>query len=125
MGYLKKLHKPYECLQSRSDESAMKKAHDGNKFVISQIDYVGGLEFDAVVIIGVDGGRVPPSNTGEGDAYHVISYAWHSRMYVAVTRARYAVAMYGDMSKGISNLLYLSIVGGSLKYFGPDINGLR
>lgn len=125
MGYLKKLHKPYECLQSRSDESAMKKAHDGNKFVISQIDYVGGLEFDAVVIIGVDGGRVPPSNTGEGDAYHVISYAWHSRMYVAVTRARYAVAMYGDMSRGISNLLYLSIVGGSLKYFGPDINGLR
>ena len=120
--YLKSLHKPYECLQSRSDEAAMRRAREGNKFIVSQIDYVGGLEFDAVVIIGVDQGRVPPSKSNEGDAYHVISYAWHSRMYVAVTRARYAIAMYGDMSMGRSNLLYSSIANNLLKYSGPDIN---
>lgn len=123
--YLKSLHKPYECLQSRSDEAAMKRAHEGNKFVVSQIDYVGGLEFDAVVIVGVDEGRVPPSKKDDGEAYHVISYAWHSRMYVAVTRARYAVKMCGEMSRGASNLLYSSIISETVKYSGPNINAVE
>lgn len=101
----------------------MKKAREGNKFVVSQIDYVGGLEFDAVVIIGVDTGRVPPSRAKDSDAYHVVSYAWHSRMYVAVTRAKYAVKLLGDMSRGASELLYSSILSNSVEYEGPSILG--
>ena len=123
--YLKALHKPYESLQSRSDESAMKKARTGNKFVVSQIDYVGGLEFDAVIIVGVDEGRVPPSPNSEKEAYHVLSYAWHSRMYVAVTRAKYAVQMFGEISRGPSTLLYSSIMSEVVKYSGPDLNGIE
>lgn len=119
--YLELHHKPFELLQSRSDESAMNKALEGNKFVVSQIDYVGGLEFDAVVIIGVDDGRVPPTKSASSEAYHVISYAWHSRMYVAVTRAKYAVKILGDMSRGASPLLYTSILSGSIEYDGPSI----
>ena len=99
----------------------MRKAQEGNKFVLSQIDYVGGLEFDAVVIIGVDEGRVPPAKTSQTEAYHVISYAWHSRMYVAVTRAKYAVKILGDQSRGASPLLYSSILSQSVDYDGPSI----
>lgn len=120
-NYLELHNKSFVILQSRSDEKAMKKAQDGNKFVISQIDYVGGLEFDAVVIIGVDEGRVPPAKSSQIDAYHVISYAWYSRMYVAVTRAKYAVEILGDMSRGASSLLYSSILSGSVNYEGPSI----
>lgn len=119
--YLKAHNKPFEILESRSDEQAMKKAQEGNKFVLSQIDYVGGLEFDAVVIIGVDEGRVPPAKTSQTDAYHVISYAWHSKMYVAVTRAKYAVKILGDQSRGASPLLYSSILSQSVDYDGPSI----
>lgn len=119
--YMSLLHKPFESLQSRSDERAMKKAQEGNKFIVSQIDYVGGLEFDAVIIIGVDDGRVPPSKNANSDAYHVISYAWHSKMYVAVTRAKYTVRMFGDISRGPSTLLYSSIYGKIVEYIGPDI----
>ena len=79
------------------------------------------MEFEAVVIIGVDDGRVPPSKLSKNEAYHVISYAWHSRMYVAVTRARYAIKMIGDMSRGASPLLYSSILTDSVKYTGPSI----
>ena len=119
--YLEAHNKPFEILQSRSDELAMRKAQEGNKFVLSQIDYVGGLEFDAVVIIGVDEGRVPPAKTSQTEAYHVISYAWHSRMYVAVTRAKYAVKILGDQSRGASPLLYSSILSQNVDYDGPSI----
>lgn len=119
--YMEAHNKSFEILQSRSDEQAMKKAQDGNKFVLSQIEYVGGLEFDAVVIIGVDDGRVPPIKTSQTEAYHVITYAWHSRMYVAVTRAKYAVKILGDQSRGASTLLYSSILSQSVEYEGPSI----
>lgn len=119
--YMESHNKPFEILQSRSDERAMRKAQKGNKFVLSQIDYVGGLEFDAVVIIGVDEGRVPPTKTSQTEAYHVISYAWHSRMYVAVTRAKYTVKILGDQSRGVSPLLYTSILSNSVDYDGPSI----
>ncbi len=119
--YLTTHNKPFETLNSRSDERAMKKAKDGNKFVLSQIDYVGGLEFDAVIIIGVDEGRVPPAKSTLNEAYHVISYAWHSRMYVAVTRAKFAIKMLGDQSRGASPLLYSSILNKSVDYSGPTI----
>ena len=121
--YLKIRNKPFVILQSRSDDQAIKKAKEGNKFVISQIDFVGGLEFEAVVIIGVDEGRVPPAKSNKNEAYHVISYAWHSRMYVAVTRAKYAIKIIGDMSRGASQLLYNSILSESVKYTGPSIDG--
>lgn len=119
--YFEAHNKPFEILLSRSDERAMKKAQEGNKFVLSQIDYVGGLEFDAVVIIGVDEGRVPPAKTSQTEAYHVISYAWHSKMYVAVTRAKYAVKILGDQSRGASPLLYSSIFSQCVYYDGPSI----
>lgn len=119
--YLELHNKPFEILQSRSDEQAMKKAQDSNKFVLSQIDYVGGLEFEAVVIIGVDEGRVPPMKSASTESYHVISYAWHSRMYVAVTRAKYAVKIIGDRSRGASPLLYTSILSQGIDYDGPSI----
>lgn len=119
--YLEEHNKPFVILQSRSDEQAMKKAQEGNKFVLSQIDYVGGLEFEAVVILGVDEGRVPPTKTSQTEAYHVISYAWHSRMYVAVTRAKYAVKIFGDQSRGACPLLYSSILSQSINYKGPSI----
>lgn len=119
--YLQAHNKPFEILQSRSDERAMRKAQEGNKFVLSQIDYVGGLEFDSVIIIGVDDGRVPPIRTPQTEAYHVINYAWHSKMYVAVTRAKYAIKILGDQSRGACPLLYSSILSQSIDYKGPSI----
>lgn len=57
------------------------------RFLIAGIDYVGGLEFDGVIIVGVDKGRVPPVvSDNYTESSHFLNYAWHNRMYVAVTR---------------------------------------
>ena len=81
-------------------------ALNSHSFVLGDIDLVGGLEFDAVFIIGVDKGRVPPEDSTSSD---FVKYAWHNRMYVAVTRAKYAVKIWGNVNKGDSSVLQSAI----------------
>ncbi len=104
--YAEKYNKPFVTLQSRADINAVKRAKTSNKYVIGGIDYIGGLEFDVVIIIGADQGRIPP-NAAPG-SMHVLRYAWYNRLYVAITRAKYAVTIIGD-SSGISPLLESSL----------------
>ena len=108
-SYAKSSHKAFEVLKSRSDSKTIRMAFEGNKYILGGIDYVGGLEFEAVVIIGVDEGRVPPSKSINGDASHFMNYAWYNRMYVAVTRAKYAILLLGVQGRGRSSLLESSI----------------
>jgi superfamily I DNA/RNA helicase len=99
-------HKPCEIIKSRGDSNSISEAFTSQKFVLGGIDYVGGLEFDAVIIIGVDNDRVPPKNNDEiKDSFHFMNYAWHNRMYVAVTRAKYALILIGNKTRGISPIL--------------------
>jgi superfamily I DNA/RNA helicase len=101
--YASSINKPFELLKSRGDLSAIKSAQISNRFVVAGIDYVGGLEFDGVIIIGVDKGRVPPNNSENYmESYHFLNYAWHNRMYVAITRAKYALILLGEKTRGIS-----------------------
>lgn len=101
----KKCNKPYEKLESRNDKRAIEKAIYGNKYVLGGIDLIGGLEFDALFLIGVDKSRVPPMNDSSLGASHILDYAWHNRMYVAVTRAKYSVTLVGNKAAGNSPLL--------------------
>lgn len=105
LKYLKNCNKPFVEIQSRNDFHSLEKAKNGNKFVVCGIDYVGGLEFDVVFILGVDKGRVPPEGNENGEHYQFNNYAWHNRMYVAISRAKYYVAIYGNSSNGISSVL--------------------
>lgn len=108
-GYAKKMNKPFEVLKSRGDIEVLKTAIKTNRFVLSHIDYVGGLEFDAVVICGADKKRVPPTDENENESFHFLNYAWHNRMYVAITRAKYSVYLQGERARGISKLLEKAI----------------
>lgn len=107
--YAHDYNKPFEKLKSRSDINSVKKATLGNKFVIGGIDNIGGLEFDALILIGVDKDRVPPAKNDGAEAYHFLDYAWHNRMYVAITRAKYSVTILGNRSRGVSSLMEMSI----------------
>ena len=102
LKYLKNCNKPFVEIQSRNDFHTIRKAKAGNKFVISGIDYVGGLEFDVVFILGVDKSRVPPENDEKGEQYQFTSFAWHNKMYVSISRAKYYVAIYGNKFNGVS-----------------------
>lgn len=98
--------RPVETLKQRNDEELAKRAKVTSRFVLSLPDYVGGLEFDGVVLVGVDEGRVPPtliSQRSESKAY--MTYSAHNRLYVAVSRARYRVVIMGTKERGASTLL--------------------
>ena len=101
-------HIPYECLTSRCDINTVNRAVLSNKYVFAGIDYVGGLEFESVIIVGVDKGRVPPDSNENEESNHILSYAWHNRMYVAITRAKYSVTLLGNSITGGSPLLELA-----------------
>ncbi len=99
--------KPFELLVRRGDYSTITKAEKQNRYVVGYMDYIGGLEFDAVVIVGVDKGRVPQVTSTESRIYQ--NYEWHNRMYVAITRAKYAVVILGNKSRTPSTLLQNAI----------------
>lgn len=100
-------NKPFEQLVRRGDYSIITKAIRQNKYVVGFIDYIGGLEFDGVIIVGVDKGRVPQITSSESRIYQ--NYEWHNRMYVAITRAKYAVVILGNKSRTPSSLLQNAI----------------
>lgn len=97
--------KSVEIIKSRGDLDAVNRARQGKKYVLSAPEFVGGLEFSGVVLVGVDGGRVPPLSSGAGESQAFLNYAAHQRLYVAITRAKYRVEILGTRSRGISPTL--------------------
>lgn len=109
-------NKPVEILTRRGDIEVVRRAQRAGRFVLCTPDYVGGLEFSGVVLVGVDQGRVPPSellaNTGSAA---FLSFQAHSRLYVAITRARYRVEILGSAERGPSALLKSAIQSKSIE----------
>ncbi len=109
-------NKPHILLKKRGDVEAVREAAQDGRFVFGHADYVGGLEFNAVVIVGADKGRLPPSNViQEQDSRNFLTYASHNRLYVAISRARYRVEVLGERSRGPSELLKPALESGLLE----------
>jgi hypothetical protein len=99
-------NRPVEVIKERGDIEVQRRAQQAGRFVLGLADYVGGLEFDAVVLVGVDIGRVPPARAGAtSGSVNFLSYAAHNKLYVAITRARYRVVILGTKERGPSRLL--------------------
>lgn len=107
--YARKTNKSVEILKRRGDVGLIKKAEKNNRFVVGGIDFVGGLEFDVVIICGVDKGRVPANSNSSSETRHFIKYAWHNRLYVAISRAKYIINLIGLESTGESEMLKSAI----------------
>lgn len=95
------LKKPITKITKRGDLAAIKEASQKNTYIFAMADYVGGLEFSAVIIVGVDSDRVPPKTAAVNiSSKNFQNYMAHNRLYVAVTRARNYVIIIGEkMSK--------------------------
>lgn len=106
---LSKTHKPLEVIENRGDILAKARATKANKYIIAGVDYVGGLEFDYAILIGVDDSRVPPRVTQKRTDFYFSSYAWHKKIYVALTRAKYGVFILGEASQGFSQIFESAI----------------
>ena len=83
---------------------------------MSAPDYVGGLEFDGVVLVGVDEGRVPPSAAvATEESRHFLSFSWHNRLYVAITRAKYRLELLYLGERGPSAIIANAIQAGLIE----------
>lgn len=100
------LNKPVEVIKSRGDLEAVNRARQAGRFVLTAPEFVGGLEFSGALLVGVDGGRVPPKEgTSFNDSQNFLSYASHQRVYVALTRARFRIEILGTKARGISSIM--------------------
>lgn len=98
-------NKSCEIILRRGDSVSQKKAERGGKYLVAGIDYVGGLEFDGVVIVGCDKGNFPASDDRTANTRHFIKHASYNRLYVAITRAKYGLKIIGSASRGVSEIL--------------------
>lgn len=108
--------RPLKQLVKRGDIAAVDQAAAAGMYVVGHADYVGGLEFAAVVLVGIDDGRVPPVQGTQAEAArHFLTYAAHNRLYVAVTRAKYRVEVLGEAARGISRILAPAVQAGLIQ----------
>jgi len=116
--FAKSSRKPVEVVKSRGDLEAVNRARTSGRFVLSAPEFVGGLEFAGVVLVGVDGGRVPPKGSGLEfePSQNFLNYAAHQRLYVAITRARFRVEILGNKAREISEILRSGVAAGLLDY---------
>lgn len=113
--YASQSNKPVEFVTRRGDTDVVSRAERSGRFVIGLADFVGGLEFDGVVLSGVDEGRLPPArSTTSSESINFLSYSAHNRLYVAITRARYRVIILGSKERGPSRLLAPALASKSI-----------
>lgn len=113
--YAKARNKPALLLTKRGDAAAVGTARESAQWILGHADFVGGLEFQGVIVVGVDGGRVPPTTDKDNfSSKSFLSYVSHNRLYVAVSRARYRVEFLGEKARGPSRLLATAVESGLL-----------
>jgi superfamily I DNA/RNA helicase len=76
-------------------------------------DNCGGLEFDAVILVGVDEGTVPPSVNGlSPHGYLSVEEEAYKELYTSVTRAKYRLILVTNSRRGLSPLIRPSLGSG-------------
>jgi hypothetical protein len=103
---LNETNKRYVQILHRGDIEALQRGAKEGAIILSHPDYVGGLEFMGVLIVGVDEGRVPPSDgVIQEESKHFLEFKACNRLYVAISRARLAVEMFYNSERGTSSLM--------------------
>lgn len=92
-----------------------KDERDPNKLTLSSPYSINGLEFQGVILIGVDDGRVPQTFGTSDISKHYIMYSAYNMLYLAISRARYMVTIMGSVLNGVSPCLEHSIDAGYLE----------
>lgn len=89
---------PYLDVKRRNDLISIRRAKKECKLVVGYIDFIGGLEFDNVCILGFDLDKVPPFDKTMSSEF--LRHIWYRKIYVAFTRTRKKLYIYSNELKG-------------------------
>ncbi len=82
---------------------------DSHKCLVATPYDINGLEFQAVILLGTDEGRVP-QKTGVGDiSQNFLKYSAFNMLYLAASRAKYRLLLLGNKLNGPSSCLEHSL----------------
>ena len=79
------------------------------KYVIASPYSINGLGFHAVILLGIDEGRVPQTQGTSDIARNYINYSAYNMLYLASSRAKYRLIMLGTKLRGMSSCLEHSV----------------
>lgn len=82
----------------------MENNFEKNAVICTFPEYVNGLEFSSVILIGVDAGRVPQTAVSDV-SINFLKYNALNKLYLACSRARYNVTILGSAAHGLSSCL--------------------
>lgn len=80
-----------------------------NSITLSSPYDINGLEFKAVILLGVDEGRVPQSVKTTDISQHFLKYSAFNLLYLTSSRAKYQLVLLGAYTRGISSCLEHSL----------------
>ena len=80
-----------------------------DSYIIASPYDINGMEFDAVILLGVDEGRVPQTAGTSDISQHFIKYSAYNLLYLTSSRAKYRLILLGNRLKGRSSCLDHSI----------------
>lgn len=92
-------------IERRGDNTAVADATKNNQYIIGGMDYIGGLEFSVVIIVGADDDKFPEKSDYTGESPHFIAYSAFNKLYVAITRAKFQVAFINEKTQKITSIL--------------------
>jgi hypothetical protein len=106
----------FVSLVSRGDIESVSRGARDHAFILAHPDFVGGLEFKAVLIVGVDEGRIPPSEgVVKQESKHFLCFKACNRLYVAISRGRLIVELFYNDQRGKSALLNHALDVGAIE----------
>ena len=111
----KELNKRFDSVYEIEERGAKLGALPKPGIYIMTPETCGGLEFDAVFIVGADKGIVPvPLGDVSREGYQSILEEAYMEIYTSVTRAKFVLVFISDEVRGISDILRASINSGFL-----------
>lgn len=108
---IKKLHE----ITNKNFALITDKSQRKNSIILSSPYDINGLEFKAVILFGVDEGRVPQSVKTTDISQHFLKYSAFNLLYLTSSRAKYQLVLLGSDTRGISSCLDHSLNSGYIQ----------
>lgn len=96
------------CLKGRNI-GKIKEAQSNQAIIITSPYNINGLEFSAVILLGVDGARVPPIVEVNDVSKNYLMYKAYNMLYLSASRASQGIVILGNHQNRISECLSHSL----------------